>query len=277
MLTQARACATVASSLKLILAACLCAASAPAATRLLVTVVEQRSGAPVGGLRAQDFTVLDDNQPRRVESVESTPSPMDVMLLLDTSLLGAVVQPLAESLIGQLQPNEQMAVISFHSAADLVQDFTSSQGLLRRAVGTVKYGNTPRVLDALYAAIDGGFQASTYRRVIILLTAGVEGPSRMGEREVLKLARRNNVSIYPVFVLSQERPMFERLARQTGGACFELRDKQRSMDTKTAPRIFEVLRSPYMLTVEGNLALGERVRVEVKRPERLFVSGLPLD
>jgi len=29
--------------------------------------------------------------------------------------------------------------------------------------------------------------------------------------------------------------------------------------------------------VEGNLALGERFRVEVKRPERLFISGLPLD
>ena len=252
-------------------------ASGQAATRLLVTVVEQRSGAPVGGLRAQDFSVFDDNQARRVESAEPTPGLMDVMLLLDTSLLGAVVQPVAESLIGQLRPKEQMAVVSYHSAADLIQDFTSSRELLQRAVGSVKYGNTPRVLDALYAAINGGFQASTYRRVIILLTAGVEGPSRMGEREVVKLARRNSVSIYPVFVLSQERPMFDRLARQTGGACFALRDSQRTMDAKTAPRIFEVLRSPYTLTVEGNLALGERVRIEVKRPERLFVSGLPLD
>jgi len=194
-----------------IAAAFLLLASAQGATRLLVTVVEQRSGAPVGGLRAQDFSVFDDNQPRRVESVEATPGLMDVMLLLDTSLLGSVVQPLAESLIGHLQPKEQMAVVSFHSAADLIQDFTSSQELLRRAVGSVKYGNTPRVLDALYAAIDGGFQSSAYRRVIVLLTAGVEGPSRMGEREVVKLARRNSVSIYPVFVLSQERPMFERL------------------------------------------------------------------
>jgi VWFA-related protein len=253
------------------------AACAQAATRLLVTVVDRRSGAPISGLQAQDFSVFDDNQARRVDSAEPTRGLMDVMLLLDTSLLGSVVQPVAENLIGQLQPKEQMAVVSFHSAADLVQDFTSSQDLLRRAVGSVKYGNTPRVLDALYAALDGGFGASTYRRVIILLTAGVEGPSRMSEREVVKLARRNSVSIYPVFVLSQERPMFERLARQTGGACFELRDRQRTMDSKTGPRIFEVLRSPYTLTVEGSLALGERVRIEVKRPERLFVSGLPLD
>jgi len=262
---------------KLIIAACFCVVCAQAATRLLVTVMERKSGAPVSGLGAQDFSVFDDNQPRRVESAVSTPGLMDVMLLLDTSLLGAVVQPVAESMIGQLQPKEQMAVVSFHSAADLIQDFTSSQDLLRRAVGSVKFGNTPRVLDALYAAIDGGFQASTYRRVIILLTAGVEGPSRMSERQVVTLARRNSVSIYPVFVLSQERPMFERLARQTGGACFDLRDRQRVQDTKTAPRIFEVMRSPYTLTVEGNLALGERVRIEVKKPEKLFISGLPLE
>ena len=262
---------------KLMVAACLWLVPVQAATRLLVTVVEQRSGAPVTGLRSEDFTVSDSGQLRRVESVETASGLVDVMMLLDSSLLGAVVQPVAESLIGQLQPKEQMAIVAFHSAADLMQDFTSSQDLLRRAVASVKYGNAPRVLDALYAAIDGGFQASTYRRVLILLTAGVEGPSRMSEREIVKLARRNGVSIYPVFVLGQEKPMFERLARQTAGACFELRDKQRVLDSKTAPRIFEAMRTPYIVSVEGNLALGERVRIDVKRPERLFVSGLPLD
>jgi len=261
----------------LILAACLAAGAASAATRLLVTVVDQRSGSLVTELKTQDFTVLDDGRPRRVESVEVASGPVDVMLLVDTSLLGAVVQPVAESLVGQLQPKDQMAVVSFHSSADLIQDFTSSQELLLRAIGSVKFGNAPRVLDALYAAIDSGFRASAYRRVVILVTAGVEGPSRMSEREVLKLARRSAVSIYPVFVLGQERPMFERLARQTGGACFELRDKRRGVDTMGGSRIFGVLRSPYTVTVEGNLALGERFRVEVKRPERLFISGLPLD
>ncbi len=261
----------------LIVVLCLGMGPVQAATRLLVTVVNQRSGAPVGGLRPADFTVSDSGFVRRVESVEPASGPVDVMLLLDTSLLGPTVQPIGESLIGQLQPKEQMAVVAFHSAADLIQDFTSSRELLSRAISSVKYGNSPRVLDALYAAIDGGFQATTYRRVLILLTAGVEGPSRMSEREIVKLARRNGVSIFPVFVLAQERPMFERLARETGGACFELRDKERASDSSAASRIFEAIRSGYLVSVEGNLALGERVRIEVKRPERMFVSGLPLD
>ena len=253
-------------------------AAGQAATRLLVTVVDQRTGQPVTGLTAGDFTILDDNAPRQVETAEPATGLLEVMLLLDTSLLGASVQPVAEGLIAQLQPTEQMAVVAFHSTPDLVQDFTSSRELLLRAVTSVKFGNTPRMLDALYAAIDGGFRASTFRRVVVLLTAGVEGPSRMSEREVLRLARRNGVSIYPVYAMDQERSMLERLARQTGGASVSLPQKGSRGQSSPAARVFEVMRSPYTLTLSGNLALGDRFKIELKkRPERLFISGLPLD
>src|SRR5205814_9885904 len=148
-----------------------------ASTKVLVTVVEQKSGRPVTGLKAEDFTLLDDKNPRQVEAADYVNATLDVVLLLDASLVGPMVQPMADNLIGQLQPKEQMAVVSFHSSADLIQDFTSSKELLRRAAGKVKYGNSPHVLDALFATIDGGFQNSTFRRVVLLLTAGVEGNS----------------------------------------------------------------------------------------------------
>lgn len=247
------------------------------ATRLLVTVVERKSGLPVKGLTKEDFAVFDDGKPRRVEAAEFSSTLTDVMLLLDTSLLGEMVQPVADNLVAQLQPKEQMAIVAFHSAADLIQDFTASQELLRRALGLVKYGNPPRLLDALYASIDSGFKHSSFRRVIILLTTGLEGDSRVTERQVVDLARRNGVSVYPVYVMGQERGLFERLAQQTGGASFNLRDMQRTSKQPPGPRIFEVIRSHYTLTLEGNLALGEKIRVQIKRPERLFVSGLPLD
>jgi len=169
-----------------------------ASTKVLVTVVEQKSGRPVTGLKAEDFTVLDDKTPRQVESADYTNAVLDVVLLLDTSLVGPMVQPVAEDIIAQLQPKEQMAVVAFHSSADLIQDFTSSKDLLRRAVQQVKYGNTPRVLDALYATVDGGFQNSTFRRVILLATTGLEGSSRVRESEIVHLARRNGVSIFVV-------------------------------------------------------------------------------
>lgn len=246
-------------------------------SKITVTVIEQRSGKAVTALKAEDFTVLDDRTSRAVEAVEFGSTPIDVMLLVDTSLAGETAQPVAGNLIAQLEQKEQMAIVSFHSSADLIQDFTSSKELLSRALAGVKYGNTPRVLDAVYAAIDGGFQASSFRRVILLATSGFEGPSRVTEREAIRLARRNGVSIFPVYIAGHERSMFENLARQTGGASFSLRDMKRASEEPPGQRIFAVLRSFYTLTVRGNLSLGEKVKVEVKRPEKLLVSALPLE
>jgi VWFA-related protein len=248
-----------------------------AATKILVTVVDPKSGLVVPNLNVADFIVLDDKTPRPVETAEFSQATLDIMMLLDTSLVGEMVRPVASNLIAQLQPREQMAVVAFHSSADLVQDFTSSRQLLERAVAQVKYGNSPNLLDALYASIDGGFQSSTFRRVILLLTAGVEGRSRMDEKQVIRLARKNGVSIYPVYVLGYDKSLMELLARQTGGASFNLRNMRKSSNTAPGPSIFEVLRSHYTLTISGNLSLGEKLRVEVHRPEKVFVSALPLE
>jgi VWFA-related protein len=253
------------------------ACSLAGSTKLLVTVVEQKSGKPVTDLKAEDFIFLDDKTPHQVESAEYSSGILDVVLLLDTSLLGPMVQPAAENMIAQLQPREQMAVISFHSSADLIQDFTSSKELLSRAVGKVKYGNSPHVLDALYATIDGGFQNSTFRRVILLLSAGIEGNSRVTESEIISLARRNGVSIFVVYVMGYEKYMFELLAGQTGGALFNLKNMKKTSDEPPGPRIFGALRSHYTLTVTGNLSIGQKAKIEIRRPEKLYASVLPVD
>ncbi len=248
-----------------------------ASTKVVVTVIELKSGKAVTDLKAGEFTVLDDRTPRQVEDAQFTTGPIDVMLLLDTSQVGEMVRPLANNLIDQLQPKEEMAIVSYHSAADLVQDFTSSHELLRRALTGIKYGNAPNVLDALYASIDGGFENATFRRVLLILTTGFEGNSRMNDKQVLRLARRNAVSIYPVYMIGAERSMFENLARQSGGASFNLRDMHKGMTALPGGRIFEVLRSHYTLTLNGNLSLGEKLKIEIQRPGKYLVSALPLE
>ncbi len=248
------------------------------ATKLSVSVVERRTGRFVDGLKAEDFTILDDKTPRAVESVEMTPAgPLDLMLLLDTSLAGPAVQPFAASLIAQLQDKDQMAVVGYHSSAELVQDFTSSKELLSRAVSTVKFGNTPRVLDALSAAIREAFDNAVYRRVVLLLTTGYDGGSRETERDVIRIARRNGVSIYPIYMTGAERGMFETLARETGGAIFSLNDFRKNAVGQPGPRIFETVRKSYTVTLFGNLSLGDKVKVEIRNSQKVFVSVMPLE
>ena len=245
--------------------------------RLQVTVTDRKTGEAATGLTAADFTVWEDRNRRAVQAAEYRTGPVDPMLLLDTSLVGEVVRPLAAELIAQLAEKEQMAVVSFHSAADLIQDFTSSKQLLLRSLENLRYGNAPNVLDALYAAVDGGFQPATFRRVVLLLTTGFEGSSRVTEQQVIRVARRQGVSIYPIFVVGSERSMFERLARGTGGAMFQLAEMRKQKPGGIAERIFATVRGSYTLTLQGNLRLSDKARIEVTRPEKALVAILPLE
>jgi VWFA-related protein len=253
------------------------AVGAQAATRLLVTVTDPHTGESVTNLKAGDFTVLDDKTPRTVETADLTTEPVDIMLLLDTSLVGEAVQPLAANLIHQLDSKEQMAVISFASSADLVQDFTSSRELLNDAVKGMKYGNTPQVLDALYASIDGGFGSSPFRRVVVLLTTGLEGGSRVSDKEVVRLARKNAVSIFPVYLAGSGRWLFDELARQTGGAGFRVGDLRHTKNPQPGPQIFAALRQHYVLTVSGNYEPGPKLKIRVNGQDKLFASALPVE
>jgi hypothetical protein len=258
------AAATAARALALA-GALLCAAgSLPAQqVKLLVTVFNEKTGEPLTNLTAANFLVSDDKTPLTVVSAKYQTGTLDIMLLVDTSLVGEMVRPLGAAFISALEDKDQMAIVSYHSSADLVQDFTSSKQALQRALAQVEYGNNPRVLDALFASLDGGFENSTTRRVIILLSAGVEGNSRVPEAEVHRLTRARRVSIYPVFVIGAERGMFQRLADQSGGAYFAAR-KLKLDPRPLAARVYSVARGQYEIEVSGVYTLGNRVEVAVQ-------------
>jgi hypothetical protein len=250
---------------RLILAALLSFTAAQASMRLIVTVVEPKTGKPVEDLKAEDFIVWEDKLSRRVEAASFARQPIDVMLLVDTSLVGGTVQPVAQGLIGELKEKEQMAIVAFDASAEMIQDFTGSRQLLA---------------DSLFAAMDGGFENATFRRVILLVTTGYEGDSRLHERDVIRMARKQGVSIYPVYAAGAEKGMMEELARRSGAASFSLREMQKAGGQNSIPgRIFDVLRAHYTVTISGNLGLGEKVKVEIRGREKdkLRVSALPID
>jgi hypothetical protein len=256
--------AVVPRALALVALAALVSAALPAQqAKLLVTVFNQKTGEPLTGLKAENFVVTDDKTPLTVVSATYQTGPLDIMLLVDTSLVGEMVRPLGMAFIAALEEKDQMAIVSYHSSADLIQDFTSSKQSLQGALAKVEYGNNPRVLDALFATLDGGFETSSARRTVILLSAGVEGNSRVPEGEVHRLTRAKRVSLYPVFVIGAERGMFERLADQSGGAFFAAR-KLKLDPRPLAARVYSVARGQYDVEVSGVYTLGNRVEVTIQ-------------
>ena len=249
--------------------------------KLVVTVIDERTGRPIEDLQASNFSVADDKTPLRVLSAQYQQHLLDVMVLLDTSALGEVVRPLGAGFIDGLGEKEQMAIVSYHDSAELLQDFTGSKELLRNSLRQLRYGNNPRVLDGLFAALDGGFDLSSAgRRVIVLLTAGVEGRSRVALGEVLRLAREKRVSIYPVYVSGADRGLFRRLAQRTGGADFGVR-RLKLKPKELGEVVYRVLRGSYTLEVSSVYFLGERLEIKIqglpKSKIKAWASALALE
>lgn len=231
-----------------------------AATQVLVTVLDPLTGLRLPGLGADDFVVSGS-----IESVRVADRPVAVLLLVDSSAAGEVVRTTAERLIWELAAGDRMALMTFSREAALARAFTTDKRALREALAGVSYGGDPRMLDGLATALGSGFPAGDFRRVIVLLTAGIEGPSRTPESAVIRAAREKGIAIYPVYLHGSGRWVFPEIARETGGAAFWLRE------TASIPGIWDTIRRPYLLTLRS--AVGA---VKTKGREKTFISSLPL-
>ena len=59
-----------------------------------------------------------------------------------------------------------------------------------------------------------------------------------------------------------------------------MRDLSRAVkdpNKEIGPRIFDAVRGNYTLTLAGNLALGEKLKIQVPGKRKLDISALPLD
>lgn len=240
----------------------LLASTALPAQKLSVTVFDERTGQAISGLTAQNFQVTDGDYPLTVETAEYKEELLDIMLLADASFLGESVQPLLFPMIQGLPEGGQMALVSFDQSATMVQDFTNSKDSLIDSRKRITYAHNPRVLDALYAAIDGGFSGSPGRRVAVVLSSGVEGRSRTGLTDVVELAQKHNAAIFVAYANGTDANLFEQLAGNTGGAWFHLK-KLGLQPKESANLIHAALRGSYLLEVSGVDQFGDRLKIEI--------------
>jgi VWFA-related protein len=261
-----------ASILLLVLLALLGSPLAAQEARLIVTVADQ-FGFPVKDLTAADFAVTVDKAARAVQSASYVPdSLVDTVLLLDTSQVGAQmrgdIEQVALLFIDRLREKEQMAIIGYATSADMVQDFTSSKSLLRRAVGGLKYGNNPALLDSIYAALDGAFEQSPGRRVLVLVGSGEDARHRVNVKEVLELAQRKAVSVSAISLVSDSD--VQKISEQTAGLYY--RGRQLKQIQQVVENMTQAFRGHYEVVLSGAPLEAGKLKVEVRRAEKPRVS-----
>ena len=122
-----------------------------------------------------------DGQPLAVTGFQtsSTARPsLSVVLVVDVSgsMLGDPITQARKALtefVGSLEPGDQVALFAFDTNVSLLQDYTPDKTVATAAVARL----TPRGDTALYDAVIAGAgkaaQATTDRKLMILLTDGV--------------------------------------------------------------------------------------------------------
>jgi Ca-activated chloride channel family protein len=207
-----------------------------------VTVtVRDGKGGLVSDLHEQDFEVLEDGRPQKVQLFAPAASPeerkelaLNLGMLFDTS----------ESMRKDLRLSQQSAVRFLDAiprARDLVLVFfdrdirlsrytsENQQGIFERILETEGGGETA-LLDAITVYVSR-VADTPGRKVLVLFTDGDDTTSRIPVQEVLRLVRSTEVTIYPVAFMGHQRAnsaaalraraLLHGLADTTGGRVFE--------------------------------------------------------
>jgi Ca-activated chloride channel family protein len=190
---------------------------------LLPVSVRDWTGAPVGGLGQERFLVYDNGVRQEIKSFNRHRVPAKIVLLLDAS--GSVfsqmrfIREAAKGFIRGLLKEDQVCVMQFADKVELLQDWTPATeiGRLERSLDWRYHpGESTTFYDGLYLAAQEQLSRVEGRRIIVLLTDGIDTAERRHASftEALGAVRRAEASVYVVSLTASLRTLVE---KKSGG------------------------------------------------------------
>ena len=183
--------------------------------------VRDKKGTLIPSLEKNDFTVLEDGKPQTIKYfTKETDLPLTIGLLIDVSrsqenLIG-IEQNAASAFFTQvLRKKDEAFLISFGEESELLQDYTSSPRLLQEGLkglrvssgvsglgpGPVPTAGGPRgtvLYDAVYLAANEKLRTEVGRKVIVVITDGVDEGSRLTLNQAVEAAQKADAVIYSI-------------------------------------------------------------------------------
>ena len=138
-------------------------------------------GTQVRGLALDDFRIFEDGVAQEIASFDASATPASIALVLDVS--PSIFRELAEmrdaahSLVANLSPVDEIAVVSFSSEAHLLLPFSTDRALLDRAIQSknlagVENSTESNIYESVFLTARELFRGRTGRKAIVLLTDG---------------------------------------------------------------------------------------------------------
>ena len=187
----------------------------------ILTSVRDKRGALIPSLQKEDFTILEDGKAQTIKYfTKETDLPLTIGLLVDVSGSQRNLIDIERSAASQffrdvLRKKDLAFLISFGEENELLQDYTGSARLLTEGLsqlrvssgvsgihpGPVPTMGGPRgtvLYDAIYLAADEKLKGEVGRKVIVVITDGVDQGSRKTRNQAIEAAQKSDAVIYSI-------------------------------------------------------------------------------
>ncbi len=197
-----------------------------------------KQGQPVIDLDQKDFQVYENGQLQTIKYFyRGTRPPLRIGLVLDTSnsarmQLSFEKDAATEFIFNMLNGTNslnQVFLQTFDSTSSLIHDFTNDPQVLNDKVRGLKAGGGKALYDAIYFACKEKMlklgQPENMRRVLVIVSDGLDFHSEHSLDEAISMARRAETVIYTIsnVAYGYDNPgdkVLTQMAEQTGGAAY---------------------------------------------------------
>jgi Ca-activated chloride channel family protein len=184
---------------------------------VFVTVTDEH-GAPVAGLKKEDFTLLEDSSQQKISVFDKESAlPLSIVLDIDTSLSTRKDLPMEMTSARRfahaiLRPVDALSVYGFSEVVSEVVPFTSDLKTIDHGIEHVHLGAATALYDALYLGAQA-LEPRVGRRVMVVITDGGDTVSRVDYKEAVRSAQEAEAIVYSIIVV----PVEASAGRDTGG------------------------------------------------------------
>jgi Ca-activated chloride channel homolog len=212
-------------------------AQAPAVFRAEARLVEVYAtvqdgrGRYLDGLTQDRFQITDDGEVQPLVAFESNASRFSCAILLDTTGSMAAVLPVVKNsalhLIDELRGEDAVAIYSFSTGLNRLQDFTTTKDAAKRAVLRTRAAGATALFDAL-SELAREIAPRGGKKAIIVFSDGADNASLLNARAALQRAKKAGVPVYAIAegdALDSKELLNElkELAEMSGGQSYKAR------------------------------------------------------
>jgi Ca-activated chloride channel family protein len=185
---------------------------------VFVTVTDAH-GAPVAGLKKDNFILSEDGQPQKISVFDKESAlPLSIALAIDTSLSTRHDLPLEQASAKRfvrtiLRPVDAFSVYAFSEIVrEATPGFTPDLKRIDEAIDHIRYGAATALYDAIYLT-SRALDPRHGRKVIVLITDGEDTISKVDYHEAVRAAEEAEALVYSIIIV----PIENSAGREIGG------------------------------------------------------------